>query len=351
MKALFRRLLGGSLVLVMLLTASLAGCGFKDRPVPPQQVLPTAIQDLQVEADEHGAVLTWTYPAKTVRGHKLEEISSFKLFRADVRAESYCPTCPTPYDDPISVPGGGLPPDGHRTATYRLSDLQPGHLYFFKVRSSGGWWIESQDSNEVSLTWQAPPAPPQGVSVTAGDGRNVVQWQEAIPSGAAKATVPIRYQLYRGVDGGALSKLGEPVSGHTFTDTAVENGREYAYQVQAIAAGDHSKIKSGVSSIVQARPVDLTPPPVPTSVEGLQTSVGVKLFWPQVQAADLAGYRVYRRTSAMAQPVLVGTVLLPSNLYTDATAPKATLFYSVTSFDTQSTANESNRSAEVRIDN
>jgi len=347
----------GRLRAVVLVAAILAllfvgGCGFKDKPVPPQHVVPQPVLDLQVELDEKGATLTWTYPKKTVTGGDIEEIDEFKLYRAEVPAGSFCPTCPIPYDAPIAVPGGLLPPGAGRTATYEVRGLRPDNFYFFKVRSKTGWWTESQDSNQVSFFWQTPPATPEGVSATGGDGKNVVQWQPVDRrSDATPAAGTVRYQVYRGVDGGAVAKIGEPVVAATYTDTTVENGRVYAYRVQAVSTYAQGTVRSDLSETVEARPVDRTGPPVPGRVEGLRTEVGVKIFWDHVAAEDLAGYRVYRRTGGESKPTLVGDVNLPHNMFVDAKAPGVPLFYSVSGIDTRSPANESARSTEIRVDN
>lgn len=341
-----------ALVSAILALLALGGCGFKDKPVPPQHVVPKAVLDLRVELDEKGATLSWTYPKETVTGGTVEEIDGFELFRAEIPVNSYCKTCPVPYDARIAVPGGGVPPDGGRTATHEVSGLRPGNLYFFKVRSKNGWWSESQDSNEVSFLWQTPPKTPEGLTAASGDGRNILQWQPVLqPSDAAPVAETVRYQLYRGVDDGATTKIGEPVAATTYTDTTVENGRIYAYQVQTINTYAQGSVMSGLSEAVQARPVDRTAPPVPDGVEGLRTEVGVKIFWDHVEAADLAGYRIYRRAAGESKATLAGEVYLPYNMYIDAKAPGASVFYSVSSIDTQSPVNESTRSAEVQVDN
>lgn len=337
-------------VLALLVLFGLGGCGYKDAPVPPQHVVPQAIRDLRAELDEKGATLTWTFPKETVTGTSVEEIDEFLLYRAEVPADSYCPTCPAPYAERLDVPGGLLAPDVDRMATYEVRGLRPGHLYFFKVRSKAGWWIESQDSNEVSFFWQTPPATPAGVSAVGGDGSNAVQWQPvggaATPEGGT-----LRYQLYRGVDGGVMTRIGEPVATSPYIDADVENGRVYAYQVQAVSTFAQGAVKSGLSESAEARPVDRTAPSVPGRVEGLRTEVGVKIFWDHVQGEDVAGYRVYRRTAGENTAKLVGEVNLPYNMFVDADAPSMPLLYSVSSIDTRSPANESARSAEIRIDN
>jgi uncharacterized protein len=264
---------------------------------------------------------------------------------------SYCSTCPVPYDSPIALPGGTVPPDSRKTVIHEVRNLRPGNLYFFKVRSKTGWWSESQDSNEISFLWQTPPMTPAGLTATSGDGQNTVQWQPVVLlRDATPATAPVRYQLYRGVDDGPLAKIGQPLAASAYTDSMVENDRVYAYQVQALSIYDQGTVNSGLSEVVQVKPLDRTAPPVPKGVEGISTEVGVKIYWNHVEAADLAGYRVYRRSEGESKAVFIGEVNLPYNMYIDSNAAKGPLFYSVSSIDTRSPVNESTRSPEIRID-
>lgn len=337
-----------ALALAVGVMLSVSGCGYKDDPVPPQYVLPQAVNDLSVELDDQGATLSWTYPRKTVTGGDIEEIDGFQLYRAEIPVASYCPTCPVPFDSMIEVPGGMVVPGSGKTAVYELRDLRPGNLYIFKVRSQSGWWQHSQDSNEISFLWQTPPKTPADLRCQSGDGRNILQWQAVSElKDGSKSAVPIRYQIYRSVDGGAMEKLGEPLAATTHIDTKVENGRSYAYQVRALSSYAQGVVQSGLSETVQATPTDKTPPPVPTGLAALRTEIGVKVYWDTVQAEDLAGYRVYRRQPGQSAPMLVGEVNLPQSLLIDTTAPNGALMYSVSSIDTRSPANESVRSAEV----
>ncbi|MCL1980159.1 MAG: hypothetical protein FWG62_03680 [Proteobacteria bacterium] len=340
-----------SVLLALVLLAPLlilGGCGFKNAPVPPRNVVPVAINDLRADLDEAGATLSWTFPQKTMTGDSVEEISEFQLYRAEEPVETYCPTCPVPYGAWMTVAGGLRALQEGRTATCEVRGLRPGYLYFFKVRSKAGLWIESQDSNEVRFFWQTPPTTPVGVNVVSDDGKNTVQWQPVVAGATGSQAGTLRYQLYRGVDGGATVKLGEPMAASSYTDMVVENGRLYAYQVQAITTYPLGSVYSGLSGIAEGRPLGQIPPP--DRVEGLRTEVGVKIFWDHGSAEDLAGYRVYRRTAGESKMVLVGEVELPYTMFIDAKAPKVTLYYSVASIDARTPPNEGARSAEIRID-
>lgn len=345
------RVVFGLSVLVMIST--LGGCGYKDKPVAPSQIVPKAINDLQYELNEKGVTLYWSYPRETMTGDKVLEVSSFDLYRAVVPVDEYCKTCPVPYQSPIDVPGGAMPDQGGRTASYQMTVLRPGNLYFFKVRSRTGWWSESEDSNMVSFLWNTPPMAPEGVTIQAGDGKNMLRWS---PVNRHQDSSPIseqvRYQIHRSVDGGVFAKVGEPIAVTNFSDTQVENGRSYSYQVQTVSIYQEGAVAGGMSVAVDASPVDKTPPPAPSGVQGVKTDVGVKIFWNHAKAEDLAGYRIYRRAEGEDKGKLVGEVFLPYNLFIDKTAPQGVgLSYSVSSMDSRKPANESTRSPEVTIGN
>ncbi|MGI6656157.1 MAG: hypothetical protein ACOX5Z_04910 [Desulfobulbus sp.] len=334
-----------------LMLLGLVGCGYKDAPVPPQHALPAAVTDLSVSLNAQGAVLSWTYPRSTATGDDLEEIDDFILYRAEIPEGSYCETCPAPYSATMTIPGGTVPQDRAKTQVFEATRLRPGNLYVFKVRSKNGWWYTSQDSNEVVFYWQTPPAVPQGLNVVAGDGENTLRWQpvELLLDGTV-SPVPVRYQLHRRVGEADFAPLGAPLTDTTYQDTAVENGRVYAYTIQAVTTYPRGTINGDISDPVLAQPLDTTSPPAPTGVEGIRTELGIKIYWNPIQTDqtdDLAGYRVYRHVQG--KPVLVGEVLLPANLFTDTKAPEGPVSYSVTSFDTRTPANESPHSATVSI--
>jgi hypothetical protein len=156
MKNCLHFLIRGSVLFSLL--AGLSGCGYKTLPVAPQAMVPKPITDLSYELTSNGAVLHWTYPDRTTSDNKIAELDSFQLYRAEMPADAYCDTCPIPFGQPITLPGGLLPDKGHRQGSYDDTPLQPGNMYFFKLRSRSGWLAESADSNVITFRWEKPTA-------------------------------------------------------------------------------------------------------------------------------------------------------------------------------------------------
>ena len=337
----------------LLLMVILGGCGFKTAPVAPQAMVPVPITDLRYQLSEKGVTLYWTFPIETVTGEDITELNSFLLYRAVVPVDSYCDSCPIPFGSPIELPGGALPGEGRRTASYDATLLRPGNLYFFKVRSQSGWLAESADSNMVSFIWQIPPTAPDGLAAEVRDSAVSLKWQRVTTHiDGSTVSKPVRYQVSRSLGGGPYGKIGTLLADTEYVDTEVINGRKYSYRVQALTVHERGTVGGGHSDPVAATPVDQTPPATPTDVKAVRTATSVKVFWNKVEDKDILGYRVYRRQPGQAAPVLVGEVNIPYNLYEDKSAPAdgVRLFYSVSSFDKSSPANESVRSPEAMID-
>jgi len=329
----------------------LGGCGYKTMPVPPQEIVPTAITDLRYELDEKGVTLSWTYPAKTVKGDTLSEISSFALSRAVVPAEEYCDTCPIPFGEPVQVPGGAISAGSPRTATYKTTLLRPGHLYFFKVQSLTGWWAESADSNIVSFMWNIPPAAPAGFTAKPEDRRIRLAWTPVTTHmDGSTINEPVRYQVFRSRGGGPFVPVGSLQEESEYLDADLTNSIQYQYKVQAVTMYEKGQVGGGATGPVAAVPVDRTPPAAPEGVQGVRTATGVKILWNPVQDSEVKGYRIYRRPANEQNPVLVGEVSVPASMFDDRNPPAAgSWYYSVSAIDASEPANESPPSSEIEV--
>lgn len=324
------------------------GCGYKTPPVPPATVVPEPIEDLRYTMQEDRVQLSWTYPQQTIKGTDLAEISVFRLYRAEIPLEEYCATCPVPFVEPIEVDGGVTVADGkRRVATYDYDLLRPGHKYFFKLQSQSGWWASSGDSNIVTFVWHVPAAAPAGLAASAADSSVELSWQ---PVTSRRDGEPVQtellYQVLRRSADGSYARLGGPVPATAYVDTKVANGQEYGYQVQSVLRFGDDLVYGGISEAIAVTPVDTTPPPAPEGVMAISTGQGIRVIWDASSAADVAGYKVYRREGGGF--TLVGTVEAPSTSFVDGTAGDNTSFsYAVTAFDRTSPPNESRKSQEA----
>jgi len=89
-----------------------------------------------------------------------------------------------------------------------------------------------------------PTAAPAGLAAEAGSGHVALSWS-AVPGAAG-------YDVYRSPlsGGGYVKANGSPVTGTSFDDTGLDNGRTYYYVVRALdAAGNESEASSEVSAL------------------------------------------------------------------------------------------------------
>ncbi len=96
------------------------------------------------------------------------------------------------------------------------------------------------------------------------------------------------------------------------------NEVEYTYKVQAVRRLGGELLASPDSPLRTAKPVKLTPPPPLLGLLAVATDQGVELHWDASPAADLAGYRVYRRGPGAEKPVLLTPKLLTKPYFVDS---------------------------------
>jgi fibronectin type 3 domain-containing protein len=289
---------------------------------------------------------------KTIRGSVLDNISSFELYRAEIPIEDFCGTCPIPFGEPMEL-AGGSPFDGkmRRKASYASSLLRAGYKYFFKVRSRTSWWADSADSNIITFVWFQPTAAPEGVTVTPGDRQVTLKWQPvtSFTDGSA-VEMAMQYQVLRSLDGNNFERLGEPVATTDYVDRQVINGQKYFYTIQSMMVLKDDLVSGGISKDVGVTPLDLTPPLAPAGVTVVRTGVGIKIFWDKSAAADIGGYRVYRRAAAKDSYELLGEVASEYTLFVDSKADDSVrYYYAITAFDQATPPNESNKSKEGTV--
>ena len=139
----------------------------------------------------------------------------------------------------------------------------------------------------------------------------------------------VGYNVYRriGTSGAfALVNPDAPIVQTTFTDAAApaDGSRSY-YRV--VAVDEHGRA-SAAATADAVRGTDTTPPAKPIGLTTASTPDGVFLDWDDNTEADLAGYKVYRATSAAGPfAALIGGDYIGHSDWTDSTAAAGTTYY------------------------
>ncbi len=234
-------------------------------------------------------------------------------------------------------------------ATYVDTTAVNGSAYFYVVTAVDVAGNESAASNEASGTPSdtTAPAVPAAVTATAGRHSVTLRW-------TANTEADLRgYRVYRAetatvpTDDDAL--VGIVIRpGRTFLDSDLVAGTRYHYVVVSYDALGN---RSAASAVVNAVPLDDPDTTAPNTVTGVTATVSdsrVVVGWSPTTAADLAGYNVYRSTTAGGTRVKLTSTPQAGTTYTDLSAPTGVpSFYTVTAVDTA--GNESNASAEATV--
>ncbi len=324
------------------------GCGYKTDPVPPQTVVPKAIEDLRYTLDEEGARLTWSYPVETVSGKNIDQILSFELYRAEMPLADFCGGCPIPFGEPLELPGGASGVEERNTMEYLSGMLRSGNKYFFKVRSRTSWWAAGADSNIVSFVFHTPAGAPANLKAVPAQSSVRLSWSPVTTLvDGSPADLPLSYQVMKSRDGRQYVETGEALQGKTvYVDQDVQSGAVYHYMVRSNMLYENDLIDGSVSESVSVRVKDIVPPPAVTGVRVVASATDLRIFWDRVDVDDLAGYMVYRRLEGQSRGVKIGEVGATQTIFVDSKAPQdARVYYAVTAFDKE--GNESTKSDEV----
>ena len=133
-----------------------------------------------------------------------------------------------------------------------------------------------------------------------GDGQVRLSWDPpATLADGSPAPATLVYDVFRatapGAPGGRPLNT-EPVAGRQYVDLAVQNDVTYHYTVRArLGPGGPESVPSAIAA---ATPEDRTPPAQPRGLVAVVAGPQVRLAWQPVADADVAGYLVYRSTTA-----------------------------------------------------
>jgi hypothetical protein len=161
-------------------------------------------------------------------------------------------------------------------------------VFAIKTVATGG--DASAFSNLVSAIPAVAPEPPGGLVTTPRPDGVEVSWTPAVPA-------PRAYRVYRRDAqargyGDALHQ--SPATESSFVDTTAKLGERYVYTVAAVA-GETPLVLSALSAEREVDYQDRFAPPPPPGLVALPEGTQVRLRWNASEAADTAGYVVFRQ--------------------------------------------------------
>lgn len=330
-----------------------AGCGKQGNPQPPLRAVPAAAQDLRAHQQGTRLLLDFTYPKTTAAGTALDGLRAIEVY------ESLQPApregAPPPLDARVFTSSAELQQTlaegdvGAVTFGDRLiialplpDPLEdPARARYYGVRTIGKSGDRSDLSNIAAVVPKKPPAAPADVSATARPDGIFVEW--------TPVAEVLGYGVYR--RGAQERAYGAPVQlvpgaeQRSWLDTTARFGQSYIYAVTSVIQ-PNPLIESAITSEHEVRYIDRFPPPVPGDLVALAEPGRVRIVWRASEAADFAGYHVFRREEdGEFRRVTEQPLPTPEYLDTGVEASRP-YWYRVTAVD--QAGNESAPSPEVR---
>ncbi len=324
----------------------IAACGKKMDPFAPDRVLPAPVREFRLTQEGDSLVVSWLLPRENLLGQPLTQVQGCRLYRAATKgltAEALGSADFVLYADiDLAYPQRGEVRG--EAMLFRDRELAPDQRYYYRVAAYdqdgylGGW------SKTLSHAWGWLPRAPQALKAVPGDKIVSLSWS---PVTALQDGSPARdlagYVIYRLSGTGPWIRLTPaPAQANNFQDVAVLNDVTYTYKVQAVRRLGEDELASLDSPTQIAMPEKRNPPPPVQNVLVVATSQGVELRWEESPAPDVAGYRVYRRSTGEEKYTRLTPELIKKPYFVDGQVQRGqTYHYYVTAVDDSPRANES----------
>jgi fibronectin type 3 domain-containing protein len=213
---------------------------------------------------------------------------------------------------------------------YTVKNLTNGTSYSFTISAINTSNVESNKSSPQSATPEPPPAIPIGLSATPGDSQVTLHW-------IANTEMNLKgYFIY--LNGTKVNNLPFIATSYTIA-SGLTNGTAYSFAISAIDADGY---QSARSVAINATPIDLTPPAIPSGLTAIAGNAQATLQWAENTESDLKGYNVYQGTTILNGSPITGTSYIITGL-TNATS------YGFTISSIDLSGNESAKTATTTV--
>jgi hypothetical protein len=308
-------------------------CGKKGDPAPKGLPVPRAVSDLKGEVRDSVLLLSFSMPTKNKDGSDVKDLAGFRILKK-------CGGCATGFEawkDIGLEEAKGYTIRNGKFFTYD-NDLREGFEYGYQVLPQTSKGFLGDGSNVFSIKWLEPPRPPSAVAVREEDFSIILSWSYA---------KGILYNVYRW-EGNVYPVAplnASPLLTPQFTDSGLQNGRPYRYEVRASRV-EGGVVYEGEGTVVVGAPKDRTAPMPPAALTLEKKDSKVLARWAANREQDLAGYNVYRISAGRA--IRRNETLIKETQFLD-TAPDRELYVSYYATAIDNTGNESDRSQEMTI--
>ena len=240
-----------TLLILLILTGALAGCGKKGPVRPIRQPVPKAPEEFVLRQQGQQMLLVWTLPRHNEDESPLTDLAGFRIYRNTFEIGDECPECLP------SGPQWRLVDLEYLRDVQRVGDrfflnddeLDPEIGYQYRIVPFNRW---GQDGKPV-LARQVlakPPSAPVGVFAEGREDRLVVTWQPA-----ADLTADMKllgYNIYRRRPGQTFPPAPQnqqPLNTNFFEDRDFITGKTYLYAVRTVALKGDRIIESPLSDL------------------------------------------------------------------------------------------------------
>lgn len=222
----------------------LACCGKKGQLIPPEALVPAAVQNLLVQQQGADFRITWQAPTREQGGRPLRDLAGFRLLRRDASTGGDCSSCPDAWRllTAVDLDLPGETRQSGSTYIYRDRGLTQGSVSQYQLLAfsrSGGSSAATTSSPKKML----PVIPAPVVKAELLQSAIGITCTFTPPAGAQL----LGFNIYRRQSGAApvlMPLNATPTLLTTWEDQQVQYGLTYRYSATALVKIDGETVES-----------------------------------------------------------------------------------------------------------